>query len=345
MSFIGSTHRNSAYTVFLLGVLLLLVPLVAFGDHTVRPLVVDLDTEPRGQARENITITNQSDRTQRVYATVNAVQVEGESTITEFTTPADSDGRITPTSWFEVSRARIEVSAGEQYELPVRIQVHPQAEPGVYHVLLGIASGRNRPVAEERVRSGAAPGTLFRIEVADDRTSYLQLRSFATDRFISNVAASAFSYTIENPSDTPLTPGGEIIIYNRSGHEVGSVPANPDRIEILPGSAHTFSLPISDTAEWGRHRAHLTVTYGDGQRASLTDTIFFYHVPLLWLSLIFFVLLLVSVVFSYTLHRRYYRSVTPDAAISIPLRRRGVTTRTDSSSDVRLTKTDHDLPS
>ena len=269
-------HQKNIYQILILSGLLFLIPLLAFADHSVRPLVVDLDMEPRAQAQETITITNQSDRMQRVYATVNAVKVEGEDTIAEFTAPSDSDNRITPTSWFQVSRARIEVPAGEQYELPVRIHIHPQAEPGVYHVLLGVASGRNRPTAEERVRSGAAPGTLFRIAVADDRTAYLQLRSFYADRLMSNVAASSFSYTIENPSDTPLTPGGEIILYNRSGHEVGSIPANPDRIEISPGSAHTFSPPISDTVGWGRHRAHLTVTYGDGQRASLTDTIFFY---------------------------------------------------------------------
>lgn len=337
----SSIHQTNIYRFFLWCALLFFLPLLALADHSVRPLVVDLDMEPRAQAQETITITNQSDRMQRVYATVNAVKVEGEDTITEFTAPADSDNRITPTSWFQVSRARIEVPAGEQYELPVRVQIHPQAEPGVYHVLLGVAGGRNRPTAEERVRSGAAPGTLFRIEVADDRTAYLQLRSFYTDRLISNVAASSFSYTIENPSDTPLTPSGEIILYNRSGHEVGSVPTNPDQIEILPGSKHTFSPPISDTVGWGRHRAHLTVTYGDGQRASLTDTIFFYHVPLIWLSLIFFVLLLVSVVLSYALHRRYYGSLATDSVTSIPLRRRDTTTRSDSSSDVRLSNTDH----
>ena len=337
----SSIGKNSTYRVLLFGVLLLLMPMIVFGDHSVRPLVVDLDMEPREQAQETITITNQSNRMQRVYATVNEVQVEGERTITEFTAPSDSDNRITPTSWFQVSRARIEISAGGQYELPVRIQVHPQAEPGVYHVLLGIAGGSNRPIAEDRVRSGAAPGTLFRIEVADDRTSYLQLRSFATDRFISNVAASAFSYTVENPSDTPLIPGGEIIIYNRSGREVGGLPANPDGIEIAPGSAHTFSLPISGTSGWGRHRAHLTVTYGDGQRASLTDTIFFYHVPIFWLSLVFVVLLLFSITFSYILHRRYYRSAGPDTVTSIPLRRRDAT-RTDSPSDIRLTQKKHD---
>lgn len=322
---------------------LLSLPFFVFAEYNIRPLVVDLDMEPRAQARESITISNQSERTQRVYATVNAVTVDGDDTITEFATPAESDNRVTATSWFEVSRGRIEVPAGQEYELPVRVQVHPQAEPGIYHVLLGVAGGSNRPAAEDRVRSGAAPGTLFRIEIADDRTAYLQLRSFSTDRLMSNVAASTFSYTIENPSDTPLIPDGEIILYDSRGREVTAIPANPERITVDAGSSHQFTPNMSDEIGWGQHRALLSVAYGDGQRATLTDTIFFYHVPWIWLSVIFIVLLFFSIAVAYWLHRRYYASAfVVETASAVPLRRRAFTTRTDSNSDVRITKTDYE---
>lgn len=324
-------------------VLLLLFPILAQADHSVRPLVVDLNLEPRGQSNETITITNPTNRVERVYATVNKVAVSDDGTISEFTRPSESDNRVTPTSWFSVSRARIEVPPGEQYELPVRVQVHPQAEPGVYHVLVGIASGRNRPTAEERVRTGTAPGTLFRVEIADDRTAYLQLRSFSTDRLLSNASAGSFSYTIENPSDTTLVPLGEVIIYDNRGREVSSIPANPDQTQIEPGSSHSFTQPLIGTLTWGQHRAHLFLSYGDGQRAALTDTIFFYHIPLFWLITIFAVLLIISVSVAYWLHRRYYApALAYDEVASIPLQRRAKPTRPACDTDVEIASHDHE---
>ena len=335
--------RTVRIPIVLFWVVCLVWPAIALGDHTVRPLVVDLELEPRDQVQRTVTITNKSERTQRVYATVNAVAVDGDDVVTEFTTPAASDSRITPTSWFEVSRARIEIPPNEQYELPVRVHVHPQAEPGVYHVLLGVAAARNRPIAQEQVLTGTAPGTLFRISIADDRTAYLQLRDFSAGRLVSNVLASNFTFQIENPSDTALIPEGELIVYDSRGREMTSFAINTESQVIEPGEVVDFTIPMNDSLAWGRNRAQLSLTYGAGQRANLNDTVFFFRIPLFWLLVIFSSLLLVSILIAFIIHRRYVPAhALQDDADQVPVTRRLHPTREAADHDVTIHATTDD---
>ncbi len=291
--------------ILCVSIILLLLPQLAAANYSVRPLVADFSLEPRGIANQTITIQNNSSRLQRVYATVNAVSVDGAGSITDFIPRSRASNTDTITSWIEISRARIEVAPQDTVEIPLRIQVHPQAKPGVYHAFIGLAPGRNREAAEEVVRSGQAPGTIVRIEIQDDRTAYLRLDNFVTDRFVFNSANSEFVYVIENPSDTALVPKGELIVYDSRGREVGAVAVNPENISIAPGDTHRFAEQVPDMSGLGRHRALLSINYGDGQRASLNDTIFFHQVPLQTLLLLFFFSLVVACAVAYVVHRRY----------------------------------------
>ena len=339
--------RYQTHVLLVVGVVLSICglwPQVAAATYTVSPLVADLELEARGQANEVLTITNTTNRVQRVYATVNTVTLDADGGVEEFTQRSQSDNKVTPTSWFEVTRGRIEVPPQSQTEVPVAIRVHPQAEPGIYHVLVGIGAGSNRGQAEERVRTGQAPGTVFRVAIADDRTAYLQLRDFVADRLVSNVLTSNFSFVVENPSDTPLVPRGEIIVYDSRGRETTSFAVNEEGATIAPGDAQAFAIPMNEDMAWGSNRALIALTYGDGQRASLTDTIFFYRIPIPIVLTIFVLLLALSVLVAYVIHRRYDgQAVADDGADEVLVFHRPHQTRGETEHDIRI-HTTHDKP-
>lgn len=337
-------HRRIPFSFIhiVLGMFLLLgMPLVVSAHPVVQPLVIDHVLEPRGQAASTIMLRNPTNVMMRVYASVNAVRVDADGGIEEFTPASASDNRTTITSWIEVTRARIEIPPGGTYEVPVQIRLHPQAEPGVYHALIGFASGRNQSTAHEHVRAGRAPGTILRIEVAEHRTSFLQLERFMIDRFVTRSDESQFEYTIVNPSDTPLIPQGQLILYNTRGDEVGSLRINQENTEIAPGDSHVFRAELPETRQLGRHRAFLSLTYGEGQRASLTDTVFFYHIPLATLLVLFAIVLLFSLLFSWWLHRRYAGD-EPDDHDPVHVFVRDGNSRDPSDHDINLKIIHHD---
>ncbi len=317
---------------------LILIPFKTHSSYTVSPIIVDIELEPREMTNQVLTINNNLDRLLRVYASVNTVTLDDGGEIQDFVQRSQADNTVTPTSWFSVSRGRIEIPAGSVYELPVKIQVHPQAKPGIYHVFVGVGQGSNRDQAEDSVRNNIAQGTVYRIHIADDRTAYLRLRDFTSDRMVSNVLSSNFTFNVDNPSDTPLTPRGEMIIYDSRGREVFSYHVNKDMIEILPGDSMNFTVPMHENVAWGRNRALLNLTYGDGQRAMLSDTIFFYRIPLNLLLVLFALLLILSVFVAYVIHRKYVmvKVEIHDDADTVPVLRRQQVTRQQSETDVNI---------
>lgn len=288
------------------------VPSIAAADYSVQPRVLDRTLEPRDTVSDTITLRNTGNRLERVYATVSPVELDSDGDIESFAREVDGDNRSSVTHWLNIERGRIELAAGEERSVRLGMQIHPQAEPGVYHAFVGFASGRNRAAAEETVRAGQAPGTLVRIEIGENRTSYLRLDQFLADRFVLDTADAVFTYTIENPGDTPQIPRGEVIIYNTRGEEVGAVTANPDGETIEPGESKTFTSPIPESAGMGRHRAYLSLNYGENQLASLQDTIFFFQVPIWQLVSIFLGVLATATGVAYWVHRRYAAVVDAD---------------------------------
>lgn len=323
----------------LIGVLFL--PYVSLAQHTVAPLLVDRTLEPRSNEEVTITLQNPSDRQVRVYATINRVAVDDSGTITEFRERGESDNRTTVTSWLAVNRGRIELAPGETREIPLTLDVHPQAEPGVYHAFVGFASGSNRPKAEAKVAAGEAPGSLVRIAVEADRTAYLQLQQFFTERFLTKPADASLTYTISNPSDTPLRPSGEIIIYDSRGSELGAVNlVIPQPLD--PGEEQEYRVSMPDLGnDIGKHKAMLSVRYGEGQTALLQDTVFFYQVPLVKLIAIFASILLFALLLAYWIHSRYRTDPEEDDQVALYHRPQVVREAKDHDLDLKTTR-NHD---
>lgn len=312
------------------------VSLTVHAQHTVQPVFVDKKFNQRETATQTITLHNPTDVTVRVYATVNAIADELSGTLVEFLPRSQVDNRNTATSWIEVERGRITIPPGESNDVTVRFSIHHQAVPGIYRVRLGFATGANRTQAEQRSLQGDVPGTTIRIEIEDARTSFLQVHDFSLDRFILDGRTEYIRFTIINPSESELVPAGEIVFYNMRGSEVYSLPINQDNHTIEAGGKHTFSEVIPQIASVGRHRALLSVRYGDGQHAQINDTVFFYNFTVVALLFIFIGIVVATVLLSYVIHRRV-AVIDDNESVAVFVRNKATSTQSDD--DINLSST------
>ncbi len=259
--------------------------------HTVTPLVIEREVEPRSIMAEEIKITNTGTYVLKIFPTVNAITLGSEGEIKSFETAVMTDQTQSVTSWLALSRARLELKPGESVKLPLEIKVHPQAVPGEYYAFIGFASADKRDEAERAVEQGGVPGVTVRLSIADKSSEYLRLQSFVVPRYDFGKSSDVIVYDLENIGDLPIVPAGEIIIYDIRGKEVATVPVNPERLTIASRGSKKFTAPMPDTGTFGRHKAYLNVEYGSKQRANIYDITFFTVVPLKILIALFLILL------------------------------------------------------
>ncbi len=288
---------------------LLLVPYSVFGaEYVISPPVIELKVEPRDIREETIKITNTGTTPLRIFPTVNPVVLGSDGQIASFETPSMSDQTTSVTSWLALSRARIELAPGETKKIPLGITVNPNAAPGDYYAFIGFGDGDKRDDVEAAVLTGSVPGTIVRLSLADTSTEYLRLHAFTIDRFVRSGGDVGVTYELENIGDVPVVPTGEVILYDVRGREVGAVPINTAAETLAPGARVSFTGTAPDTGAFGRHKAFLSIEYGEKQRANLYDTTFFTVVPIKLLITAFVLLLLLSLALT-LLHIRRQRAL------------------------------------
>ena len=305
--------------MFSICALALLLPVVVRADFSHRPLVVDETLGPRDIATTEITIENPDDRRYRLYATVNAIDIDNGGTIERFISPSMDDRERSLTSWIEVTRGRIELPPGETITVPVTIRVNPYAKPGQYHAFVGFVPASKRPTAEATALAGEAKGTVFRVEVPENRQTVLRLAGFSVDRFMTGMGAREVTYEVENPGDTPVAPRGELIYYDGRGREVAAVPLNEIGATVAPGETAAFTAPVPVDALAGRFKALLNVQYGETQVASLNDSAHFVLLPAHLLLMLLAALSVLGVVLTVLLRRALGDTDADDDADDVAL--------------------------
>lgn len=292
---INFVKKVKIFSLLLLAVMLIPVFSASAGEYSVRPFLIDFETQARDVVQETVLLTNDAEfRKYVVYATVNEISIDNDGVIKEFITPSMTDRTNTVTSWVEVSRGRIEIPAGEQYEVPLTFKINPQAEPGVYYAFIGFVPAPNRPAAQKIAMKGEADGVIVKITIADERSESMKIGAFLVDRFVTKDESRHIDVEVENRGDIASAPTGEIIFYDSRGVEVTSVPVNEEGKVIEPGETVILTSDIPIENELGRFKANVSLKYGDNQAASLFDTTFFYMMPLHLLLLVFGGILLVA---------------------------------------------------
>jgi len=255
--------------------------LVSAEEITVRPFLIDTTMVPRESQVDTIVISNpNANRKAIAYATVNEISVDTEGEIKEFMPAVTSNRTTSVTSWISVSRGRIEIDPGSKVEIPLEIKIHPFAEPGEYHVLVGFVEASKRYQAEAIAMAGEAEGVIVKITVADEKVESMRISSMVVDRFVTDVDKQQVAITIENAGDTRSARSGEIVFYDSRGREIAAGIVNADQESVFPGESATFMATIPTDHDLGRVKANVNLSYGNKQQASLYDSTYFYMVPL-----------------------------------------------------------------
>jgi len=288
-------------------------------SYTASPLIIDEEVVPRDIIEKKITLVNTGDAPVTIYPTVNNISLNEGGGIEAFIPQVMSDQTTSLAAWIEISRAGIDLRSGETKSVTLTLRINPGAKPGTYHALVGFPYGGNRDEAERMLARGDSPGTVVSVSLEDKRVSLLRLSRFIVDRFVTKPDNSAIHYKVSNPGDEPLSPGGEIIIYDGTGKEVGAVPVNPDRHIVQPGEEKEFVTSAPTDGLFGKYKAFLTVDYGTANIASVQDTAFFYALPLKVILTILGILIVVSVIASIYIHKRYFDEGLDDGSEFLPL--------------------------
>ncbi len=271
-------------------------------DLTVAPAVIDGNGIPDDIFNYTLTVKNTTGRQLNVFASVYELTASGTQ---PFTDPASSDRPALLADWISISRGAMTFAPGETKAIPMSVTINPYATAGDYHAVIAFVEGGTRADAETRL--DGAPQALVNFTVASNLKDQLELRSFGPARRFSSGFPVSVAYAVANTGDVPESPSGDVIFYDRIGHELGSVPANPDGATIAPGDTHTF------TATWGgggggmgEYKVGLQMTYGP-QDAQLADTAIFWILPWKELLAIFVALLIFVAIVASVVHRSYVR--------------------------------------
>lgn len=278
------------------------MPLITYaGNHmSVSPVVIDEKAYARDILKETLTLTNKTGSRLKIYAIVNDVNPETGKEAFESVSGKALAGSLA--NWIEISRGVILLDPGKSIDIPVTIGVNLNAKPGDYHALISFSTGSTRKEAEDHVGNGES--VAVNIEVIKDIKEHLQLGAFSGNKVFFSGPDVSFSYNLENTGNADLSPTGEVRIYDRRGHEVGSVPANIDNTIIKPSETGQLASVWNAGTRFGRYKAFLDLSYGD-QSGTVNDTIFFWIIPWKIITVVFVLSVLLIGGGTYMLYTRY----------------------------------------
>lgn len=261
------------------------------------PLIFDEKAKQRDILKESIGVMNNStERSINLYAFVN--NVDPTAGVEGFQSASDADLGKSLANWIEISRGAIDLMPGEKREIPLLIQVNLRATAGMYHAFISFAEGSTRDEAERKIKEGVS--VAINVEILDDAKEALELKSFvSSDTFVTGAKAS-FKYDIQNIGNRPLSPKGQVRIFNRSGEEVATLDVNQQGMMLEPNISGQLASAWDAGSRFGRYKAMLDVEYGDKTRGTLQDTVFFWLIP--WKEMLAVFLALGVVVLSLTMY-------------------------------------------
>jgi hypothetical protein len=270
-------------------------------DLTVLPAVIDGKGVPHDMLNYSLTITNTSGHQENIFATVCELTASGTRV---FANPSMEDRVALLADWIGVSRGAILLKPGESTTTPVQIQISPYAAAGNYHAVIAFVQGGTRDDAEHNLNG--APQTLVNMAVASNLAPSLAIKGFSAAKSFYAGFPVIFNYIIENSGDASSTPSGEVMFYDKAGHEIGSVDANPQKVAIAPGQKSSFSARWQSSKGFGQYKAVLDLSYGAGDN-KIESTALVWVLPWEKLLAIFGTLFVVMIALAIWLHRIYER--------------------------------------
>ncbi|NTW22408.1 hypothetical protein HGA34_02560 [Candidatus Falkowbacteria bacterium] len=273
---------------------------------TVTPSIVDERAEAKEIIEKTVKLKNNTAAKVELYPTVNDVkQDEGRQ---EFVDPSKLDRATSLARWIEIRRGVVELGPNQEVEVPLKITVNMNAQPGKYFAAITFPNGSNRAAAEQLANQ---PQMMISIEVTEHVVEKAENFAFSTEKQVNLNNQVKFLIGLKNIGNKDIYPKGSIIIYDRREREVESIDVNYNQQLVKPGENPQFEPVWSAGKRMGKFKAKLEVEYGKSGDRNIQDTIYFWIMPwwLLAMICLLFLLLVTSVWLFYSRIKHHSRVI------------------------------------
>jgi hypothetical protein len=247
------------------------------GQIVVQPEIIDDQAKAKEIREYQIIVKNTSSTTISLYPLVTDLKPEGGEPV--FTDPTNLDKSISLARWINFKRSGIELSAGQEAEVPLKIDVNMNALPGTYHAVIIFGYGASQAEAQERAGKEKLARLLINFTVKDEIIEKAQLVSFNADKNIFFSFPVSFLLEVRNVGNSGVAPAGMIRIYDRRGQEVGSLPVNEEKKDLTPETNARYQVKWNKNSGFGKYKAKLDMEYGEKSIRDMNDALYFWVLP------------------------------------------------------------------
>lgn len=304
---------------------------------TLIPPSFEFDIAAGQTVDTKVKIFNEEQETKVLYTETASFTAAGETGNPQYDFSIPTEGL---SSWFEVEKGPITIEPGERLEIPVKILVPQDAEPGGHYAILAFSPNSPDTGGQSGVAITAALGALFLVNVEGDVVEQGTVREFSLDHesaFFSRLPAQFF-VRYANTGNVHLRPTGTITITNLFGNTSGTLEVNPTKGATLPDSIRKYdavwerSMVTESTGNawqtfwheygneranfaFGKYTAQLSLTAGTDKLISDSSSVTFWVIP--WhLCIVYGVGLIILIVLLFFFIKRYNKWIISRASAS-----------------------------
>lgn len=260
---------------------------------TISPPKIEINSAPGDVVNQVIKLHNEEERDNIFFAEVQNFKARGELGEPGFIQSEEKDG-LSLADWIEISTEPITLSAGERIEIPFKITIPENADPGGHYAgVLFSTTPPGKEIGDASIGISGKLGSLILLRVAGEVQESGILLEFDTEggtRLFSSKPIQFYA-RFSNQGNVHLKPKGEIKIKG-----IFDITSTPDSLavneiegNVLPNSVRRFetvwgkadnkiteenkkSFFAELKNEWrnfalGKYQADLTLSYGsEGQQ-------------------------------------------------------------------------------
>ena len=276
----------------------------ATGELEISPQIIDARAKASEKIERIIKIKNNTEHKVSIYPVVNDLLAgEGKQ---EFLDPSKLDKTISLARWIRIKRAATQIMPGEETEVPFSIEINQAAVPGKRYAVVFFPDASNSTLAKAKIGNESVPQIMINLEIEDESVEKIQLVGFTTQAKTYFIWPVKFSVELKNIGNVALKPEGSVLIYNRREQYLDSLKFNATEEYIEAGEQKKIYLDWNAKEGVGKFKAKLELEYGEKNKRDLSDTIYFWILPIPFV--LFFVggLFLITAFLVIYLFRRTY---------------------------------------
>jgi hypothetical protein len=259
----------------------------------VSPPSTMIDGKPGEVVQKNIKITNNSED-QEVILKINVKNFIVQDDLgTPILVDDKTAGKYLASPWFTLEKSELVIPHKTTERLVVLINIPADALPGGHY-----AGVFFEPVPAKNMKStvsytSAQVGSLFSVTIPGDIKYDALIKEFKTSKNVFEFGPVDFSATIENQSDSHISPSSTIVVHDMIGRKLSEIKLSD--VNIFPFTSRTLKGSWDNVWGLGRYSATLTSSYGPGLVA--TRTMYFWIMPYRLIAAILVVLMVLLAIF------------------------------------------------